>query len=547
MKDQTTLLKALIYCRVSTEEQAGDDRHSLKTQRNLCEKAILESGKYRLAENGIYEDPGKSATNMNRLGLQDMLIRIQEDKSIRAVFIQDTDRLARNVNDHLTIKALLRKHSAEVISISQLGLEDTPEGNFMDIVIAGVNQLQSQITGRKTIKSMEQKFWEGGWPTHAPLGYLNVGKKEDDEERTVIIDDIRGPLIAEGFKLYATGDYSVLEIRDMLHKKGLRTKSGKMLAHSKMAQILKNHFFYGEMHWRGLINKGKHKPLTDKEIFDRCQLIMGEHIGWGCRRRKFNFILRGFVRCALCDYRYTAEHHHKKKKSYYHCSRYGNKNPENAKCMDKSVDVEDLENQVEVEFSKIQFSPEFILKIETRLKKLYESKRSSVTENRQKLTQAKITLEQKLEQAEEKLISGVLDNAGFERAKRRYREQIENFEDELIKLERSKNIKVDVIQQVLALIRNIGESYEEASPELKRLYLGLFWDHFKAANREITEAVKSPIVRALETAGQLTFKELRRTPFEPQYSRDEQKVILRNERGAYRDSNPGWEFHKLQC
>ena len=151
---------ALIYCRVSTEEQAEDGHHSLKTQLKLCKRQIEEFDQYKLAPDGVYEDPGRSATTMNRPGLQDLLLRVQEDKTINAVFVQDTDRLARNANDHLTIKALLQKHEVELISVSQPGITDSPEGNFMDLVIAGVNQLQSQITARKTIKSLEQKFWD---------------------------------------------------------------------------------------------------------------------------------------------------------------------------------------------------------------------------------------------------------------------------------------------------------------------------------------------------------------------------------------------------
>ena len=44
--------KALIYTRVSTDDQAGDEKHSLKTQQHLCERAIQDGGKYELAENG---------------------------------------------------------------------------------------------------------------------------------------------------------------------------------------------------------------------------------------------------------------------------------------------------------------------------------------------------------------------------------------------------------------------------------------------------------------------------------------------------------------
>jgi DNA invertase Pin-like site-specific DNA recombinase len=510
--------KALIYKRVSTDEQASDDRHSLTTQQKLCEQAIIEGEEYVLADNGIFDDPGKTATNMNRPGLQDLLTRIQEDKTIGAVFVQDTDRLARNAGDHLVIKALLRKHDVKLISVSQPGLEDTPEGNFMDLVIAGVNQFQSQITSRKTLKSLEQKFKDGGWPTHAPLGYLNVGSEHDEKKRTVIVDPVRGPLVTEAFKMYATGDYSILEVRDQITKAGFRSSTGKLLAHSKMVEMLKNHFYYGEMRWRGLIGTGKHEPLIDKSLYDRCQAVMNEHNGHRCRRRKHNFVLRGFVYCGICSYRYTAEHKPSKNKSYYHCSKQGNK-VFGAKiiCNADYVEVKDLENQVQQHFNQIQFSEDLIAKAEYKLKDAYEAKRSSVSESKSRLEKAKLALEHKLETAEEKLIEGVLDDEQFSRIKKRCREQIAGVEDHISHLERSRNLKVDVIQKVLAMIRNVGHSYERAEPELKRLYLGLFWSKFEVTSKKITLAEKSPILRAIEAVRELPAQELN-TPSTTEWS-----------------------------
>ena len=525
--------KALIYIRVSTEEQATSDRHSLKTQVELCKRAIPEMG-YELAENGVYEDAGRSATNMNRPGLQDMLIRIEEDKSIGAVFVQDTDRLARNANDHLLIKTLLKKHSAILVSVSQPGLEDTPEGNFMDLIIAGVNQLQSQITARKTMKSMEQKFNSGGWPTKAPFGYLNAVEPDDEKKRIIIVDEERSPFACEAFRLYATGDYSIAEIRDLLYQRGMRSLGGKMIAHSKLNELLKNPLYYGEMHWNGLNKKGNHTPLIKKILFDRCQRIMAEHNRYLCRRRKHDFLLRGFVFCELDGQRHTAEHHPTKGKSYYHCSRSNNR----AKCSDRYVETYELEDQVQVKFNEMQFSEEFIRKIEERVRYIYEKKKKSVGSEKKQLMTTKVNLEIKLEAAEEKLLSGILSDEGFERAKKRYREQINAIDNEIIKLDRSKNLKVDVIQQILGLARNISESYENAKPELKRLYLGLFWERFTVADRRIVQAIKSPIVQALEAAGTLKFADVKKPLLSPGLSTSGEEVLLRNERGAYRESNP---------
>ncbi|MDE2233537.1 MAG: recombinase family protein [Patescibacteria group bacterium] len=523
--------KALIYTRVSTEEQATSDRHSLKTQLSLCEKAIENSEEYALAPDGVYADPGKTATNMKRPGLQDMLLRVQEDKTIKAVFVQDTDRLARNTTDHLTIKALLQKHGVRLISVSQPGLEDTPEGNLMDTIIAGFNQFQSQLTARKSTKSMEQKFNEGGWPTHAALGYLNVGEKDNEKKRTVVVDPIRGPLVQEAFKLYATGDYSMVAVLDIIHEKGFRARNGKRLMLGKFADMFKNHFYYGEMRWRGLVGPGKHEPLIDKELFDRCQRITEEHTHRACRRHKHNFILRGFVRCGLCGSRYTAEHNVPKKKSYYHCNHWNSKLSKTVRCPGLYVEVADLENQVQEKFNKLQFSADFIAKIEDRLRIVYESKKSSVSDEKSRITQAKLSVESKLERAEHKLIDGVIDDQSFERLKKTYREQLEDFDNQISKLERSKNIKVDVIQNVLALARDVGQSYQNAKPELKQLYLGLFWHHFVVNERIITDSFKTPIVLALEQVGAISEKDAQK-PIPSPLSSLESPVINNTVGGA---------------
>lgn len=491
--------KALIYCRVSTDEQAGDERHSLKTQLRLCERGIEDMKTFKLADDGVYKDPGKSATNMNRPGLQDMLIRIQEDKSIGAIFVQDTDRLARNAGDHLTIKALLRKHNVELISVSQPGLEDTPEGNFMDLIIAGVNQLQSQITSRKTLKSMEQKYKDGWWPTKAPMGYFNSGTPDDEKKRIITTDPIRAPLIAEGFKLYSTGDYSLIEIRDLLYKKGLVSTVGKRVAMSKMFRTIKCPFYYGGMEWRGMNDIGKHEAIITKELFDKCQRVMLENNRYACRRHKHNFLLRGFVFCNKCGQRYTAEYHPLKKKAYYHC----NRSNDQKKCTDKYVEVFDLENQIIEKFKGLQFSDDFIDKVVKKMRDIYEEKKSDVGNQKKQFMTSKINFERKLEIAEEKLINGIIDDAAFTKIKVRYREQIDGVEDEMHKLDQTKNLKIDVIQDVLALMRNIGKTYQKAPDDLKRLYLGLFWDQFKAEDKLIVEAIKSPIVLGLEATGAL--------------------------------------------
>ena len=114
--------KALIYCRVSTEEQA-EQGYSLDAQEKLCKAFALNNG-YSVA--GIYRDEGKSGTSLDRPALKNLLAKCQDKQSISAVIVQETDRLARNTQDHLTLKTLLSKAEVKLISVNQPMLDDSP-------------------------------------------------------------------------------------------------------------------------------------------------------------------------------------------------------------------------------------------------------------------------------------------------------------------------------------------------------------------------------------------------------------------------------------
>jgi site-specific DNA recombinase len=525
--------KALIYTRVSTDDQTGEEKHSLKTQQHLCERAILDSGKYHLAENGLYSDPGRSGTNMNRPGLKDMLIR-SEDHHISALFIQDTDRLARNAKDHFAIRAILKKNGVKMISVSQPGIDDSAEGDVMDGILAIMNQFQSAITKRKTDKSLEEKFWSGGWPTHAPPGYLNVGDSNDSKIRVIAQDPVRLPLIVEMFKHYATGDYSVTEVSDIAYKKGLVTGTGKQYALSKVFNLLSNHFMHGEMRWKTLVNKGNHIPAISKELFEQCQRVMQFNNKYACRRRKHDFLLRGFMFCETCGCRLTAGIVKKKNKSYYHCTKRTE-----TQCDEKYVEVTSLEKQVQKHFDEIKFSPVLVEKIVARVQNLYQKQRDSIASEKKALNTIKSNLEVKRAVAEEKLINQVISDSAFARIDNKLTVQLENIADEEYLIDRKRNLKINVIREVLKLTNDIGGTYKSASPMLKRLYLGLFWTDFKVSNKKIVNAQKAPILVALEAMGSVSFGESIKSPFQT-FDIDSKvpPVQIASSLGGYRELNP---------
>ena len=482
---------AIIYCRVSTEEQA-EQGYSLDAQEKFC-RDFASNNSYRII--GIYRDEGKSGTTIDRPALKDALSKCQQDKSINALIVQETDRLARNTKDHLTIKALLQKADVRIISVAQPMLDDSPEGNMIDTILASINQFQSDINSRKTKKGMMEKFRQGWWPCSAPLGYKNRSIDDTDGmARNVIIrDEIKWPILKEGFKLYLSNNYSVEEINDLLYKKGLKSKNDKKVPHSVMTRILQNPFYVGIMRWAGVENKGNHEPMISLIEHQQILNIMDAHNLHRCRKRKHSFLLRGFIVCNICGQRYTAEKHPRKNKEYYHCSAKKRKHSN----FGQNVDVEELERQIEVAFKTIQFKKEFIKLIMEKLKRIYTQQKDTSETRKMALLNQKKAIEAKRDIAEEKLINGTLSDEEYVRMRNRYKNDLSIIQNEIYILDSQRNIDIDILQEVIKLARNVYRAYKKAPYDLKRQYLGLFWDKFLVQDKKIVKAVPSKLIEIL--------------------------------------------------
>jgi DNA invertase Pin-like site-specific DNA recombinase/uncharacterized Zn finger protein (UPF0148 family) len=485
--------KAFIYCRVSTEEQA-EKGYSLDAQAKYCRDFAVRNG-YEVA--GVYRDEGRSGTNLNRPALKDLLLRVQEDKSIKAIIIQETDRLARNTKDHLTVRALLRKAGVKLISVAQPMLDDSPEGNMIDTIIASVNQFQSDINSRKTKKGLQEKFDSGWWPGWAPLGYIN--KEVMGDQRITVPDPERWYLIRKGLKMYLRGNYSALEIADTLYEKGLKSKTEKKVCNSVMTNILRNPFYAGLMKWNGQEKIGNHKPMITLEEHEQILQIINTHNFSACRRRKHGFLLKGFVFCNICGGRYTAEKHPAKNNiAYYHCAFNGKRGKERPHTnKDQNVEVKELERQVREEFKKIQFSDDFIGLVIEKLKSTHRKQKRGVDAEKRILYNQKLAVERKRDLAEEKLLNGVISDKDFTRIRVRINEELSQIQHQLDELDSRRILDVDVIRGVLILTQDIHCAYKKAPYELKRQLLGLFWEKFFVQDRKIVEAISTKLVRVL--------------------------------------------------
>ena len=58
-------------------------------------------------------------------------------------------------------------------------------------------------------------------------------------------------------------------------------------------------------------------------------------------------------------------------------------------------------------------------------------------------------------------------------------------------MQRGKDVDVDMARQIIGLTNNLYETYKVASPTLKRLLLGFFWEKFEVQDGIIIKSVSS--------------------------------------------------------
>ena len=492
------------YARVSTTDQKNEGL-SIDVQKTKLLEKIQELGGVVVED--IYVDDGRSGTNMNRPALNAMLARCSEG-DITHLIIQDASRLSRDTKDYLTIRAMLKNYGVETLALSGIqSFGDDPYSKFFDEITAAVNALHPRISGYKAKQTALEKFKAGIYPSWAPFGYVNAKNPNPTskyDQRFIVPDENIAPFVTRAFGMYATGDHSVHSIGVYLHKNGVRGKSGRPLPYSVVHNMLRNPFHRGWMSWGGLKGMGKHEPLVDKPTFNRVQRILSERSEYGIRKRKHNFLLRGFVFCKDCGKRYTAEWHFDEKKfkhrggkiGYYHCSQVGKRGG----CSSKYVQVRDLETQVETTVAKLEFAPEFVEAVKNNIRGVYDETNKRVKLAKKALYNRKTAIEIKREKLEEELLAGTITRERFKTLNAKIDAELLDIQKELVDIDKIRTVDIKVIDEVLALTQNIVEAYKDADINAKRAYLRFFFKKMWVKDKKIVETEYQPVIEVLNKA-----------------------------------------------
>ena len=205
---------AILYERLSRDDNLEGDSYSIQNQKKLLAKVAKEKGYTHLLH---FYDDGISGVTMERPGFQAMLAEIEQGKA-SAVFVKDLSRLGRNyIEVGKLMEDFFPEHDIRFVSVSDN--IDTDEGeNELAPIKNLFNEWYSRDISKKRRISNKIKGNAGEPMGQPPYGY----QKDPDDPKRWIIDEEAAAVVRRIYRMSLDG-CGVEQIADALSKDGILT------------------------------------------------------------------------------------------------------------------------------------------------------------------------------------------------------------------------------------------------------------------------------------------------------------------------------------
>src|SRR5215207_1575068 len=146
--------KAILYARVSTEEQARSG-YSLSQQLEALREYAAREG-YEVLEE--VEDRGQSGANLERPGM-DRVRDLVAAGGVSVVLAQDRDRFAREHAPHYLLREEFKEHGCKLKALNDRG-DESPEGQLTDGILDQLAKYERAKTAERTRRGKLRKARE---------------------------------------------------------------------------------------------------------------------------------------------------------------------------------------------------------------------------------------------------------------------------------------------------------------------------------------------------------------------------------------------------
>ncbi len=249
---------AIGYVRVSTEQQASDDKFGIDVQKQAILLYANNNG-YNIVD---WKIDDVSGAKDDRPALNEILYGDDvTNPPFEAVIIFKNDRLARDTKLYFYYLYTLEKRNIKLLSTKEEFSEGSEFANIYRALLQFVAEQERKNIALRTSKGRSIKAQCGGYSGgRVPYGY-------SVSDGVLVINEKERPVVELIFAETEKGT-SMLAITDIIEKSGYVTRKGGRFQVSTIKSILGNRplyegmYKYGkEMNWV----KGVHEPILKAE------------------------------------------------------------------------------------------------------------------------------------------------------------------------------------------------------------------------------------------------------------------------------------------
>lgn len=295
------------YVRVSTDLQ---EEYSPDSQLKLIREYAKRSH-YIIPDEYVFQDDGISGKRADKRPA--FLLMIAQAKQspppFDSIFVWKYSRFARNQEESLVYKNMLKKNGVAVVSISEPS-SDSPYSSLIESIIAWMDEFYLINLAEEVRRGMKEKASRGEAMGTPPFGY--------DVKDKVLVPNDDAETIRYIFERYNTG-VGCRAIAQELAERGIKTRRGNVPDNRFIKYILQNETYIGKIRWSTnghanysranyagdnvMVVDGKHPAIIDKETWDAAQARLrarDTETKYVRRNKPRNFMLKGLIRCGDC-------------------------------------------------------------------------------------------------------------------------------------------------------------------------------------------------------------------------------------------------------
>jgi len=516
--------RCYVYSRLSTEDQHRRAEYSsLKSQEKICRAYIASQEPNNWRYIRIYSDLS-SGGDTSKQGLRDLIQDIRNNK-VDIVVTTKMDRLTRNIKDFWTIYEIMQKYNCQFVCATQELNSTTAHGRFFINILMSFAEFELETirerTRAKMLAQAEEGLWHGGRP---PFGY----DRNKERKGYLIPNKDESVAVKKIFELFIKLG-SPAAVAKEINRLGYRTKSKTKAKFSKWAitYILSNPLYVGQTYFRGNVYNGKHKALIQKRRFNHVQTMLerNKQTRTSPLQNKYDFRLRGILKCGYCGSTMTPSPAKSGKYLYYTCTKVSKFSKK--ECRVRRIGARAIEDAVVEKLSEIGTNE---VLVSAAVKKANKQSIKQVTSKKRELRMLKKKLRE-FDASIVNLISYIEKHGTLTKSAEGRLGKLENEKELLIndiqklefEIEGYENYNIDA-ELLTKTIRNFGLIYDELSPAEQSRLLHLMLQEVTLNEDSIKLSLYS-----LGNSGKTLEYLLER----PEFTESDKKLPERNDQHSY--------------